>query len=78
MEIETEVADACVRSKPWFDDGNLIYRGLLCESSTVFKDMFGLPQLVPGCDLVEGCPVVSLSDTASDLQHVLMALYHRG
>lgn len=77
-----------IQSELWFDDGNLvlqagntqfrIHRGIICASSTVFKEMFGLPQLVPGDEVVEGCPVVHLSDSAVELQHALKAIYDRG
>jgi hypothetical protein len=76
------------RSEPWFDDGNLVletedtqfrvHRGIICTSSIVFKDMFGLPQLTQGDEVVDGCPVVHLWDSAVELQHVLKAIYDRG
>lgn len=75
------------RSAPWYDDGNIVleaeltqfrvYRGILCESSEVFKDLFSVPQPPSAEVLVDGCPVVHLSDSADDLQHVLKALYQR-
>ena len=70
----------------WFDDGSVIiqaentqyriHRSLLSRHSNVFKDMFSLPQ--PAMDpspLSEGCPVVFLSDKATDLEHVLSVIY---
>lgn len=60
-----------VLSDIWYDDGNVVlqaqntqfkvYRGILAQSSPVFKDMFMLPQpSLEGTQLVEGCPVVQL------------------
>jgi hypothetical protein len=76
------------QAKPWFKDGNLIleaentqfcvHRSVICASSSVFNDMFSLPLLVPGDKLVDDCPVVRLSDSATDLHHVLKAIYDRG
>lgn len=74
------------RGDPWFDDGNIIlqaegkqfrvFRGILAASSSVFGDMFTIPQPTDE-KLVGGCPVVHLSDTAEDLHHVLKALFDR-
>jgi hypothetical protein len=50
--------------------------GFLSASSSVFRDMFNLPQ--PENDnVVDGCPVVHVSNTADDLHHVLKALFDR-
>lgn len=77
-----------VRSKIWFEDGNVIleaegiqfkvHRGILSESSSVFKDMFTLPQ-PPSMDeeLIDGCPIVHLSDTAEEVTYMLEALCQR-
>ncbi|KIM91580.1 hypothetical protein PILCRDRAFT_733 [Piloderma croceum F 1598] len=69
---------------PWLDDGNIILqaestqfrvvRSILSASSSVFGDMFSFPQ-PENENLVYGCPVVHVSDTAEDLHHVLKALY---
>lgn len=71
----------------WFDDGNVIlvaeatafriYRGVLMGVSEVFRDMFMIPQ-PPDAERWEGCPIVHLSDTAADLNHVLSVLYKVG
>jgi hypothetical protein len=71
-------------SQPWFEDGNVIleaeatqfrvYRGILAANSTIFKDMFEFAQ-PEGDGNVGGCPVVQLSDSAEDLQHVLEVLH---
>lgn len=69
----------------WFTDGNVIleaeetqfrvHRGVLAMHSTVFKDMFEMPQPSEGLT-EEGCPVVHLSDTAADVEHLLNAVYN--
>jgi len=73
------------RGDPWLDDGNVIlqadskqfrvHRSVLSASSAIFKDMFTLS--TADKVLVEGCPVVHLSDAADDLHHVLKAIYER-
>ncbi|KZP11117.1 hypothetical protein FIBSPDRAFT_191863 [Athelia psychrophila] len=77
-----------VRSDIWYDDGNVIlqvestqfkvYRGVLAQSSSVFNDMFSFPQ-PPATDagLVEGCPIVHLSDSATEVRYVLQAIFQR-
>jgi hypothetical protein len=77
----------CLRGEPWYDDGSIIlqadatqfkvYRGILANSSVVFKDMTALPQPIAGEEMIEGCPVVRLTDTARDWSHVLKALCDR-
>lgn len=72
------------RSEIWFTDGNIIleaettqfrvHRGVLAKHSSVFKDMFDVPQ-PPGEPEIEGCPIVHLSDTAQDVGHLLNRLY---
>jgi hypothetical protein len=73
--------------EPWYDDGNIIiqaestlfkvYRGILAQNSTVFEDMLVLPQPIVGDDVIEGCPVVRLMDTAENWSHVLKAICDR-
>ncbi|KAF9011980.1 hypothetical protein BDQ17DRAFT_1298357 [Cyathus striatus] len=78
------------RSSLWFDDGNIVlqagdtqfrvYRGMLTRHSTVFADMFSIPQpshthTSDDSDVVDGCPVVHLSDAAGDMEYVLSALF---
>lgn len=76
------------RSQPWFDDGNIIlqaentqfrvYRGILAASSSIFADMFSMPQPALCAEtMMEGCSVVHLSDSAEDLRYVLEALCQR-
>lgn len=77
-----------VRSHIWYDDGNVIlqaegtlfkvYRGTLARSSTVFEDMFSFPQ-PPSADteMMDGCPIVRLSDSAEEVGYVLEGLFER-
>ncbi len=62
----------------WFDDGNIVvvagdtafklYRGILSSVSPVFKDLFSMPQ-PETTETMDGCPVVLLSDSATELRH---------
>lgn len=64
----------------WFDDGNIvlvacetafrIYRGLLARQSTVFADMFAVSSSSHE-ETFDDCPVVHLSDSLHDLEHLL-------
>ncbi|KAJ7749936.1 hypothetical protein B0H16DRAFT_1318922 [Mycena metata] len=68
----------------WFKDGTLViqagslsfrvYSGLLAETSPIFHDMLQVPQPEAG-DLVEGCPVVRLSDNEQDVRCFLKAIF---
>lgn len=83
-----ETADSKEHLDPWFDDGNIIlvaegkcfkvYRGMLSLHSPIFKDMFSCPQPVDQEEMDgEGCPVIHLQhDSASEVQHVLRALFY--
>ena len=67
----------------WFEDGNLIlvargvgfriYRGLLASQSSIFADMFAASS-ANAKELFDGCPVVHMSDSPSDLAHLLRVL----
>ena len=71
------------RSEFWFDDGNLvlvagdtafrIYRGLLAVQSRVFENMF-VSASSSNDELLDGCPVVQLSDSPEDLVHLFRVL----
>ena len=67
----------------WFNDGSVVlvarntgfrvFRSLLAAQSTVFADM--LSSSSPSADeMVEGCPVVPLSDSPQDVAHFLGVL----
>lgn len=74
-----------VRSTVWYDDGSVVlqaectqfrvHRTLLCQNSTIFTDMFSIPQPSQEESLVEGCPLVRLSDSAEEVETILRALY---
>ena len=69
----------------WFEDGNLIlqaenklfriYRGLLGARSSVFKDMLAFPPPEGGNPMVDGCPIVTVYDSANDMGFFLKALF---
>ncbi|KAF7351396.1 hypothetical protein MSAN_01571300 [Mycena sanguinolenta] len=52
-----------------------VNRDILAQQSSVFKDMFGVP-LPADEPTVEGCPIVRVSDTAKDWEHLLELLYY--
>ncbi|KAI1795294.1 hypothetical protein LXA43DRAFT_992260 [Ganoderma leucocontextum] len=67
----------------WFEDGNLIlvargvgfriYRGLLASQSSIFADMFASSS-ANADEVLDGCPVVHMSDSPCDLAHLLRVL----
>ncbi|KAH8103356.1 hypothetical protein BXZ70DRAFT_1062729 [Cristinia sonorae] len=69
----------------WFEDGNIIivaenlgfrvYCGLLASISSVFMDLFSLSQ-PEGHELVEGCPVVRVTDSEADMKPFLTVIYN--
>ncbi|CAA7261832.1 unnamed protein product [Cyclocybe aegerita] len=83
----TESASGITRSTNfWLDDGNIIlqaentqfrvHKSMLARQSSIFKDMFSIPQPSEPLDpVVEGCPVVTLSDKASDVDCILSIFY---
>lgn len=86
---EEALSPAAVLSDIWFEDGNIVlqaeatqfkvHRSMLGRNSSVFKDMFAIPQpSTSQAELVEGCVVVQLSDSAVDVTHVLRAVCERG
>ena len=69
----------------WFEDGTVVlraedtifrvYRGVLCRQSSVFKDLFEVPQPANG-ECYEGCPLVHMEATpAEDLRDILLAIH---
>ncbi|KAJ7494255.1 hypothetical protein B0H11DRAFT_1858006 [Mycena galericulata] len=68
----------------WFEDGNIViqagnsqfrvYRGVLAARSSVFKDMLSVPQS-PESELVDGCPLVRLTDSEMEVEVFLKALF---
>ena len=85
-ELENGEFVTTTRSDLWLPDGNVIvqaegtqykvHRSILAIHSSVFDDMFSIPQ-PSGGPLVEGCPIVHLSDTAGDITIMLDAIYRR-
>jgi hypothetical protein len=76
------------RLDPWLSDGNVvlaveggyfrIHRVVLSSASRVFHDMLSSPQTNKSADRkVDGCPVVTLHDSAPEVQIVLKTLYTR-
>ncbi|KAK7001410.1 glutamine amidotransferase type-1 domain-containing protein [Favolaschia claudopus] len=73
----------------WFDDGTIIleaesiqfkvFKGILAANSTVFNDMLVVGSSIPETnEMVDGCPVVRVFDSALDMKHFLKALHHVG
>ncbi|KAJ6616627.1 hypothetical protein B0H10DRAFT_1799065 [Mycena sp. CBHHK59/15] len=72
----------------WFEDGTIIleaectqfkvFKGILAANSTVFNDMLVIGSFPDISEMVEGCPVVRVYDTALDLMHFLKAIHHGG
>jgi len=78
--------DPRTRSEYWFQDGNIVlqventlfrvHQSILSRESQIFKDTFSMPQVPSQEDeLIEGCPVVRLSDTAEDMGNIISLLY---
>jgi|ERR1700683_2379007 hypothetical protein len=69
----------------WFNDGSIVlqaemtqfrvHRSVLSANSDIFQDMFSMAQPAEQGELIEGCPVVHLPDSAKDWTYVLGALY---
>ncbi|KAF9558726.1 hypothetical protein CPC08DRAFT_638595 [Agrocybe pediades] len=84
----TDNADGTPKSYLWFEDGNVVlqaqdtlfrvHQSVLSLHSEVFSDMFKLP--LPSDDtsqpmFEQGCPLISLSDSAEDLTCLLSNIY---
>ncbi|KAJ7108864.1 hypothetical protein C8R43DRAFT_1079994 [Mycena crocata] len=69
----------------WFKDGTLViqaentqfcvYRGLLAAQSSVFNEMLEFPQ-PPDSELVQGCPLVRMYDSPSEVMLFLKAIFY--
>ena len=69
----------------WFPDGSIIlideksgfriHQSILSRHSDVFADLFTVPQPQSGTEKMDGCPVVHLTDSATDFIDVMKALY---
>lgn len=74
----------------WYDDGNVViqtenivfkvFRGILASNSTVFSDMFSVPQPThdAGPDVYDSCPLIQIYDTPEDARHFLKAIHDAG
>ena len=74
----------------WFDDGNIViiaqytpfkvHRGFLIQRSEVFRDMCSLPEVPESSetqvDMMDGVPIVDMSDHWEDVSDLLSALYY--
>lgn len=70
----------------WYDDGSVVliaqdrafrvHRSILSQQSSVFRDMFSIPQSSDVMNM-DGCPIVELADDALMLEHLLRAIYNR-
>ncbi|KAJ7466903.1 hypothetical protein FB451DRAFT_1259476 [Mycena latifolia] len=92
VSYTSEAQDKPVKRSPdvWFEDGTIIleadpegtqfkvFKGILAANSTVFNDMLVVGSIPDNNEMVEGCPVVHLYDTALDLMHFLKAIHHVG
>ncbi|KAJ7611822.1 hypothetical protein FB45DRAFT_941104, partial [Roridomyces roridus] len=68
----------------WFDDGSIViqaentqfrvHRSILAARSLIFRDMFSFPQPLDA-ELVEGCPLARLHDSAAELSVFLRAIF---
>jgi len=69
------------RGSPWFDDGNVIlmspdlafkvYKGLLSQHSSVFRDMLE----TTATEIIGGCPAFQLADSTADLTSFLNVIH---
>ncbi|KAJ7061566.1 hypothetical protein C8F01DRAFT_987242, partial [Mycena amicta] len=69
----------------WFSDGSIVlqagntqfkvFHGILSVRSAIFRDMLALPQ-PQDAQMVEGCPLVRLSDDETETTAFLNAIYH--
>ncbi|KAJ7502969.1 hypothetical protein B0H11DRAFT_2274387 [Mycena galericulata] len=72
------------RSDIWHSDGSVVLQAgdtqfrvhwsILALNSSFFRSLQGLPQ-PPGQASIDGCPLILLSDSFSDVEHLLRALY---
>ncbi|KAJ7829987.1 hypothetical protein B0H14DRAFT_2808292, partial [Mycena olivaceomarginata] len=85
MEVDNEQTNEPQRVQDlWFEDGNLViqagnsqcrvYRGVLATRSLVFQDMLSFPQ-PSDSELVDGCPLVGLTDTEEEVIPFLKAIF---
>ncbi|KAF8968277.1 hypothetical protein BDZ97DRAFT_1655140 [Flammula alnicola] len=83
-DLQDEVASPTRSDNFWIFDGNVIlqaqetqfriHRGVISRHSRVFEDMFSVPQPIDE-PLIEGCPVIHLTDAPDDWHNLLTLLY---
>ncbi|KAJ6548103.1 hypothetical protein DFH09DRAFT_1366968 [Mycena vulgaris] len=83
MDIDIDTTPKPVQ-KLWFSDGSLVIKAdhrlfrisgaVLAARSPIFRDMLAFPQ-PPDAEAIEGCPVVTLPDSATDVSYFLEALF---
>jgi len=75
----------------WFEDGNIVLKAgdtlgetlyrvhssIFARHSEVFKDMLSIPQpsKKAEAETIDGCPIISLTDTKEDLENVISIFY---
>lgn len=69
----------------WYDDGTVVlqadktlfkvYKGILSRESSLFRDMFSLPQPATGVEMYEGCQLLKIHDDAAQMSLFLLALF---
>jgi hypothetical protein len=74
-----------IRSTIWYHDGSIVlqaettqfcvHASVLSQHSVVFRDMLSVPASAATSDAVDGKPLVHVSDRASEIKHLLLALY---
>ncbi|KAJ7500428.1 hypothetical protein B0H11DRAFT_1995338 [Mycena galericulata] len=84
MNVDTEPNEPHRIPELWFEDGNIViqagnsqfrvHRGILASCSPVFQDMLSFPQPSES-ELVQGCPLVLLHDSAADVAVFLRAIF---
>ncbi|KAJ7438526.1 hypothetical protein B0H11DRAFT_1752724 [Mycena galericulata] len=84
MDVDPEACPPRRIEELWFEDGNIViqagnsqfrvYRGVLAARSSVFQDMLSFPQ-PQDSELVEGCPLVRLTDSEIEVGVFLKALF---
>lgn len=54
-----------------------VRREVLCQSSSLFNDMFSIPQPIDdnAADVYEGCHLVPLQDSVKDLEAFIRVLH---
>ncbi|KAJ7679111.1 hypothetical protein DFH06DRAFT_1414926 [Mycena polygramma] len=84
LQLTAERSLQLTRSEIWHSDGSVVLQAhdtqfrvhwsVLALHSSFFQGMMELPQ-PPNQPSIEGCPIIELSDSAEDVQHLLRALY---